>query len=382
MKKIAYFSNTDFSLYNFRKELMVRMRSKNFHVFAIGSETKKEIAKEIEKQEIEFISISLKRGLNFLGGDILYFLRVFFLSKNHKFNICHNFTIKPCIYGTLAQKLAGINSIYCTITGLGYSFEKNGLLNKTVICLYRFSLKYADKIVFQNSDDRDLFIKMKIVNPEKTFLIKGSGVDLDYFSGEKSFFNRDLPFPEAAKNKQIVITLVARMLYSKGIGEFVESAKRLKNKHDNLKFLLVGPIDKENPSGISEKKIKEWQEEKIIKYLGEQKDVKAVLSITDIFVFPSYGEGIPRALLEAGAMEKALVATNVAGCRDIIDDGVNGFFVEPKNTADLTEKIEKLIIMSEEKRRELGRASRKKIKREFDEKIIIKKYLEEIYKIN
>jgi len=151
MEKIAYFSNTAFSLYNYRRELMRGMKERGFRVFAVAPFADKYFVKKIEEQGIDFINTPLKKGIDFLGGDILYFLKVFFLCKKEKFFLCHNFTIKPCIYATLAQRLAGVKKIYCTITGLGYSFEKKSILNKLVISLYRFSFKFVDKIFFRST---------------------------------------------------------------------------------------------------------------------------------------------------------------------------------------------------------------------------------------
>ena len=371
MKKVFYFSNTDFSLYNFRLGLMERMKEKDFQVFALGSETKKEITEKIRKRGISFVNFPLKRGLSFWGGDLVYFFKVFAFCRKKKPDICHNFTIKPCIYGTLAQKLAGVKNIYCTITGLGYSFERKNTLNKIVVLLYKISLKHAQKVTFQNPDDRNLFIDLKIVDREKTVLIKGSGVNTSYFSPEK----------KNKQNERVTVTLVARMLYQKGVKEFAEASKILKEKHYNLDFLLVGPLDHENPSAIPLKKIKEWQKEKTVRYLGGKEDIRKALSITDIFVLPSlHREGVPKALLEAGSMELPLITTDTPGCREVVENNVNGFLVEPGNSKDLADKIEALI-RDKDLRERFGKASREKIVKEFDEKIVIEKYLEEVYNL-
>ena len=379
---------------------MVEMKNNNFQVFAFGSETEKEIPKKIKEQGVEFINIPLRRGLDFFGRDKIYFLRVFFLCRKYKFDICHNFTIKPCTFATLAQHFAGVKNVYCTITGLGYSFEKKGFLNKIVVFLYKKSLKYAEKVFFQNPDDRNLFVELKIVKPEKAVLIKSSGVDLKEFSSDgilrqgprlSSSTSSSLPRGSAERpqddkemvgddkgkeDKRIVVTLVARMLWSKGIKEFVEAAEGLKQKYDNVKFLLVGPIDKENPSGIPKKKIEEWQEQKTIKYLGEQKDIKGILFATDIFVLPSYGEGVPKVLLEAGAMGKPLITTDVAGCREVVENNVNGFLVKEKDSQDLAEKLE-ILIKDKDLREKMGRASREKMEREFDVREVVRSYIRE-----
>ncbi len=381
MEKIAYFANTDFSLFNFRQELMREMKGNGFEVFAVASVTNKEIVEEIEKEGIKFINIPLKRGLDFLGGDFVYFLKVFSLCKREKFFLCHNFTIKPCIFATLAQKLAGVKNIYCTITGLGYVFTEaklSSLLKKIVVWLYKFSFKFVNKVIFLNPDDREVFLEERIIKKEKTLLILSEGVNTKEFSTERvnkevqDKLKREIDYKEG----KIIITLIARLLWQKGIGEFVKAAEELKRKYSNSEFLLVGPIDKENPSGISEKTIKEWENKKIVRYLGERKEVKEILALSNIVVLPSYyKEGIPKILLEAGAMEKPLIATDVSGCKEVVRNNENGFLIEPKNSQQLAERIE-ILIKNKDLREKFGKKSREIVEKEFNVEKIVKEIIE------
>jgi len=379
MKKIAYFSNTDFSLYNFRKELMVEMKKRSFAVFAVAPVTNREIVEKIEKEGIKFVKIPLKRGLNLWGRDLFYFLRVFFLCKKEKFFLCHNFTIKPCIFATLAQKLAGVKNIYCTITGLGSAFEKRSLLRNMAIFLYKFSLKFSNRVFFQNPDDKLLFLKLKIIKGEKAKVILGSGVDLKEFSpsniNQEKFINLKKELGIKDRERKIVVSLISRMLWNKGIGEFVEAVKVLKKKYPYLECLLVGPIDRENPSKIKEATIKKWEKEKIIKYLGERKEIKEIIAISDIIVFPSYREGVPRILLEAGAMEKPLIATYVPGCKEVVKNNENGFLVEPKNSQQLAEKIE-ILIKNKNLREKFGKRSREIVEKKFNVEKVVRETIE------
>jgi N,N'-diacetylbacillosaminyl-diphospho-undecaprenol alpha-1,3-N-acetylgalactosaminyltransferase len=366
MKKIktAYFSNTDFSLYNFRKELMVEMKNKGFEVFAVGPKTNEYFSERIKERGLKFIELPMRPGIDFWGRDLVYFFRVFFLCKREKFYLCHNFTIKPCIFASLAQRLAGVKNIYCTITGLGYAFEKNGVLNKLTINLYKISFKYIKKVIFQNQEDRELFINLKIIKKEKTELIKSSGVDTEYFKKEK--------IKKTKIFKGINVVLVARMLWSKGIKEFKEAAQFLKSKYPNLNFLLVGPIDKGNPSRIKEEELKKWKE---VKYLGPRDDVREILAVSDIVVLPSYREGVSRVLLEAGSMEKPLITTNVPGCKETVVDGQNGFLVESRNSQELAKKIE-ILVNDPELREKFGKKSREIIEKEFNVQKIVKETIE------
>jgi glycosyltransferase involved in cell wall biosynthesis len=371
---------------------MKKMKEKGFAVTACANEG--EPYSEKLKKEFSFKKTPLKRSIDFFGRDFLYFLQIFFICKKEKPDICHNFTIKPCIYGTVAQKMAGVKKIYCTITGLGYAFEREGFLKKIVVFLYKRSLKKADKVIFQNPDDRDLFINLGIIKKEKAKLIRSSGVDLEKFSPRHSqsphchsreggnllnnhrrdsrLRGNDKKTTPRNDGAPLTISLIARMLYQKGVREFVESAKILRTRHDNLQFLLVGPVDTENPSGIKIKQIEEWNEKGVVTYLEKREDIREVLSLSDIFTLPAIsGEGVPKILLEAGAMELPLITTNVPGCREAVKDGVNGFLIEPKDVSALVEKIE-FLINNEEKRKQFGRASRKIMEEEFSEEKVVK----------
>ncbi|MEA2092748.1 MAG: glycosyltransferase family 4 protein [Patescibacteria group bacterium] len=380
MKKIAYFSNTDFSLYNFRLKLMQEMKKLNFKVYACSPRETPYFYEKLEK-EFVFKETPLKRSIDLLGGDLLYFLRIFWFCRKEKPDICHNFTIKPCIYATLAQKLAGVEKIYCTITGLGYVFEKEGFLKKIVVFLYKIAAKKTEKITFQNPDDRDLFISLGIIPKEKTKLIKSSGVDLEYFSKDKiKKEEKEKIIKEFNLENKIVITLIGRMLYQKGVADFARAAEIIKKKavdtrcqqQKNVEFLLVGPLDLENPSGVPEEKIKEWDSKGFVKYVGERRDIRELLSVSDVFTLPANsGEGVPKILLEAGSMELSLVTTDVSGCREVVKDSVNGFVIQPNNSELLAEKIEQLI-NNEEKRKIFGKKSRELVKKEFSDKKVVK----------
>ncbi len=392
MGKIAYFSNTDFSLLNFRRGLMREVKREGYKVYACSAVTNKNYKRELE-EEFNFVEFPLKRRIDLWGRDILYLIRVYRFCKKEKIKICHNFTIKPCIYATIAQRLAKVETIYCTITGAGYTFEKEGLLKKFVSFLYKISLCHAKKVIFQNPEDKDMFVNLNIIEKEKTVLIKSSGVNTKYFSLENSNkeieenIKKEINYSE----EKLVITFISRMLWRKGVKEFVEAADILREKYDNLEFLLVGPIDMGNPSAILKEEIDSWVERGLVKYLKKRDCVREILAISNIFVLPSfYREGVPRSLLEAGSMGLPLITTNAPGCREVVEDGVNGFLVEPRDGGDVADKIDDLIeIMTkgkkfsikyddtdkEEIKTAFGKASREKIKREFSEEKVIKETL-------
>jgi glycosyltransferase involved in cell wall biosynthesis len=359
---------------------MEEMKKLNFKVYACSPRENPYFYEKLEK-EFTFKDFPLKRSIDLFGRDFLYFLRVFWFCRKEKPDICHNFTIKPCIYGTLAQKLAGVEKVYCTITGLGYAFEKEGVLKKIVVFLYKTAGKRAEKIIFQNPDDRDLFISLRILQKEKTKLIKSSGVDVQYFSREKvKKEEKEKIIKEFNLENKIVVTLTGRMLYQKGVKNFAEASEIIKKKdvdtrcqqQKNVEFLLVGPFDSENPSGVSEEKIKEWDKKGFVKYIGERRNIREILSVSDIFTLPSNsGEGVPKILLEAGSMELPLITTSVSGCKEVVKESVNGFLIEPNNSKLLAEKIEELI-NNKEKRKTFGKKSREIVKKEFADTKVVK----------
>ncbi len=363
MKKIAYFSNTDFSLYNFRMGLMKEMIERGFSVIAGGSLTERQFQEKIEKEGVSFFNLPLKRAVDLRGGDIIYTFRVFNLCRKEKIDLCHNFTVKPNTFGVLGQKMAGVKKIYCTVNGLGYAFErKSSFIRKIAVFLYKLSFRFCEKVIFQNKEDMEELLREGCLQEKKCALIESSGVDLDYFSKEKVR-------AEVKKGDETVVSMISRMLYKKGVGEFKAVAERLKGK---ALFLLVGPID-DNPSAVPLREIKKWEQEGVVKYLGNRSDVREILYSSDIVVFPSkYREGVPRIILEAGAMEKPVITTDNPGCREVIKNGENGILVTPGSKKELQEAIETLL-ENESLRVKYGKKGREIVEDRFKEEDIIKK---------
>jgi glycosyltransferase involved in cell wall biosynthesis len=233
---------------------------------------------------------------------------------------------------------------------LGFIFLASGLKGKLlrliVLPILKFFFKKENVIFFQNSDDLMLFEQLRLVDSQKAYLVNGSGINLKYFE-EKKPLSQD----------NLVFLLVARLLRDKGIFEYVEAAKSIKKTYKNVKFQIMGPIDK-NPSAISKDQIFAWHSEGIIEYLGEQKDVRPFLAAAHVFVLPSYREGVPRSSLEAMATGRAIISTNTPGCKETVVEGKNGFLVPIKN-ADLLSKAMEKFILSPELVEIFGKESRK-----------------------
>lgn len=366
MHRVAISANTSWYLLNFRKNTILALLAQKYEVYAISPRDSYSI--KLEQLGIKHIDIDIEQsGKNpFKDINTLLSFRKIFLKNN--IDVVLNFTPKNNIYSTLAAKLCGVRTIN-NIAGLGILFINESLTSKIARFLYKISQRFADNIFFQNEDDRELFLLNGMAKKEVTDRLPGSGADLARFTVTPSIDDGVTRF-----------LLIARMLYDKGVGHYVESARILRGKYgSNVEFNLLGFLDVNNPSAVTKDQMQEWVSEGIVNYLGTSDSVETEIAKSDCVVLPSfYREGVPKSLLEAGAMGKPIVTTDNVGCRETVDDGVNGFLCEPRSTASLVVQLERMIDMGYERRVAMGIKSRQKIEREFDEKIIITKYLETI----
>mgnify|MGYP003980096651 FL=1 len=365
---IVIAANTSWNLYNFRKNLILSLIDEGYRVVTISSHD--DYLDDLRSLGCECINIGVDSGGKNPFKDIKTIIQLFNVYRKIQPLVVLHFTPKICIYSSIACSLNNIPFI-SNISGLGVLSSERCFLSKLVKFLYKLSQRKATKVFFQNEIDRSSFIDSKIVTCDITDRLPGSGVDLDYFTVEKY-----------KKNANVKFILVARMLYAKGIVEYVNAAKHIKKTHPNVGFYLLGPADVDNPSAINQSTIDSWSNKGYIDYLGPVKDIRKYMSNVDCVVLPSYyAEGVPRSLLEAGAMGKVIITTDSTGCRDTVNDGVNGFLCAPKNVEDLINKLEIVINMTGSDRIHMGLNSRKKMEKEFDEKIVLDKYKEAIFKI-
>ena len=273
------------------------------------------------------------------------------------------FTIKPNIYGCLAARAAGIPSI-ANISGLGTAFIRPGRLQAFVTRLYRIALSRASVVFFQNSDDQRHFLARRLVGPDQARLLPGSGVDLDHF--------KPAPLPSGA----LSFLFTGRLLGDKGVRELVEAARTIRDESRDLRIRLLGPVDAGNRTGIRRDELDRWIAEGLVDYLGETADVRPFIEQATAVILPSYREGLSRSLLEAAAMGRPLIATDVPGCRELIDDGVNGFLCRAQDPGSLAEAMRKLALLSPERRSAMGRESRRMVEQRFSETVVISAYLD------
>lgn len=263
------------------------------------------------------------------------------LIKKIKPDYVLSYTIKPVIYGTLAAWLAKVPHRFALITGLGYAFQnvesgKRSIFQKLVHGLYQQALSHSHKVFFQNPDDQQLFRELNLVAHNKpTVVVNGSGVNVQDFSV--------MPLPQNDKNQpKISFLLIARLLIDKGVREYAEAAKQIKQHYPDVEFHLVGWID-ENPTAITQLELDQWIADKTLKYWGKLSDVRPAIADSSVYVLPSYREGTPRTVLEAMAMGRAIITTDAPGCRETVVDGDNGFLVAVKSSQSLVEAMKKFI---------------------------------------
>ena len=361
-KRIAIISNVTWNLYNFRLSLMYAMRDAGYEVIAIAPYDS--YSEKIIEEGFEFYDIKMNaQGMNPLE-DMKTTYAFYKLFKKINPDIICQYTIKPNIYGSLVARMLNIRTIN-NIAGLGTLFVEDNFMTKIAKKLYKVSQYKADKVFFQNREDYDFFIKNSIVSASKADILPGSGVDTN------KFIPMDKP-----KSTKIRFLLIARMIWEKGIAEYVETARVIKEKYPNVEFCMLGFLDVENPSAITKKEMNRWVEDGTINYLGVTDRVHEVITTADCVVLPSYyREGTPKTLLESGSSGKPIITTDNVGCRDVVDDGINGYICKPRSSKDLTLKIENFLNLSDTERLRMGKKSREKMKNEYDEKIVIKKYL-------
>jgi glycosyltransferase involved in cell wall biosynthesis len=368
-RKIIISVNAPWNIYNFRSSLIKSLVDHDYEIIVVAPDD--EYVEHVKNLGCRFISMRMDRNGTHPGHDLALILRYFNVLRLEKPLVYLGYTVKPNIYGSIAAHLLRIPVIN-NIEGLGSAFISRSLLTKIVRLLYKVALRRSRKVVFLNSDDREFFVGAGLARAEVADKVPGCGMDLLRFQA--------VP-PPPLLARPFSFLLVARMLKDKGVEEFVEAARIVKEAFPATQFRLLGFVDSRNPNSISLKRINDWEEAGLVTYLGKADDVRPHLTDADCVVLPSYREGIPRSLLEASAMARPVIATNAVGCRDVVDDNVNGFLCEVKDAQDLAEKMMNMIGLSPENRLEMGRAGRRKVESQFGEAIVIKTYLRMISEI-
>lgn len=360
--KILILENRDRGLYNFRRELIEKLIQNNYEVYA--SIEKGNNVELIEKIECLIIESKIDgRGTNPIKdfGLFMFYMKII---KKIKPDVVLTYTIKPNIYGGIACKTNKIPYI-TNITGLGSAMVKENLLSKILIKMYKIALKKAKCVFCQNTSNIEFLKEHRIVT-DKLKLIPGSGVNLKNFELE-----------EYPKQDNIEFIFIGRIMKEKGIEQYIETAKYITSKYKNTIFSIIGSCEEDYKQILNN-----LQEQKIIKYYGEQIDVRPFIKKSYCTIHPSfYPEGMSNVLLESSAMGRPVITTDRPGCKEIVDDGKTGFIVKSQDTESLKETVEKFINMPYNEKVQMGIEGRKKVEREFDRNIVIDAYIKEIKKI-
>lgn len=366
MRKIVILSNEIGIIYKFRYELLKEL-VKNNNVFLLSPRTEGQefFLSEILKLKVKYIEIKLDRRTYNPFQEIVILKQYYKILKQINPDKILTYTIKPNIYGGIVSQILNLKYIP-TVTGIGTTFQNEGILKKIVVFLNKLALRKAEKIFFQNSTNLGVYLENKIVKKEQCQLVNGSGVNLEKFE-----------YDIKIKDEPLKILFIGRIMKEKGIEEYLEVVKRLKKKYsDKIIFQVLGQYEEEEYKiEIDELVNKGWLE-----YLGISNDVRKEISEVHCLVNPSWHEGMSNVLLEAGAMKKFLIASDIPGCREIVLDEETGFTFEKRNVDDLEEKIEKFISLSEKEYEEYIEESYKHIKNNFSREKVIEEYLKIINK--
>ena len=357
--KIVVLSGHTKSLFWFRKDLMESFLKLGHTVYAIGSESPDEWTIKFSEMGVEYRQISIQRnGLNPLN-DLEFIKKLYRILNELKPDKIFSYQAKTIIYGSISSSLNSISEYYPLVAGLGSVFRGRGTKNmvlKTILRLeYRLAFKLSKQVIFQNEDDGNYCLDHKIVSKEKIRFINGSGVNLDSFKPQEL-------------SHQTCFLFIGRLIKDKGIVEYLEASKKIKEKYPDCRCLLVGPYDT-NPSALKEKELRPYIDDNTIEYFGEQEDVRPFLQQCTTFVLPSYHEGTPKTVLEAMAASRAIITTDAPGCRETVINGQNGFLVQVKNSTMLYHKMEYLHL-NPDINRQMGQRSLELVREKFDVKLV------------
>lgn len=362
--KVVLFANTDWYLYNFRRSLALELKRLGMDVLLISPPGP--YGDRLLALDLRWEPVPMERGsLNPLK-ELAFLLRLRRLLMREKPSLIHNFTIKCAVYGSITGRLCGVRARINAVAGMGYVFTsadlKARLLRPAVTALLRLALGGKDaRLILQNKDDVALFQSAGLVDAKRIRIIPGSGVDCTRFVTRK----------ETDRSPPLRVLLAARLLWDKGVAEYIAAARQLLGKGRKIRFILAGAPDPGNPAAVPVEEIGEWVKEGVVEWLGHVDDMARLLASVDIMVLPSYREGLPKGLIEGGASGLPLVTTDVPGCRDVVTDGVDGLLVPARSADALADAIAKLED-DPDMAASLGRAAREKVLLTFEERIIVR----------
>ncbi|MCC2958539.1 glycosyltransferase family 4 protein [Massilia sp. IC2-477] len=367
-KKIVMSVNTAWNIYNFRSGLVKALSRHGYDVMVMARED--EYAARLAALGCRFKLLPMDNNGTSPVRDFALLVKYWRVLQSVRPLVYLGYTIKPNVYGSIAAAGLGIPVIN-NIAGLGTAFLNSPVLSCLARRLYQVSLRRSARVFFQNPDDRKLFVEAGLTRSAVADLLPGSGIDLQHFH----------PLPQAPGEGGPRFLLVARVLRDKGIEEYAAAAEAVRRVLPSSRFGLLGAVDPDNPNSIPLRRVQAWHDAGLIQYLGKTDDVRPYMANADCIVLPSYREGVPHSLLEAAAMARPIIATDVAGCREVVEHGRNGLLCKVRSAADLAQQMIAMANLAPARRAEMGMLGRHKVASQFDERIVIGKYLNAIMQI-
>jgi glycosyltransferase involved in cell wall biosynthesis len=357
--------NSAWNIVNFRGGLIRALQADGWDVVTAAPEDN--YVERVRALGCRFAALPMDNGGTHPWRDLQLYRRYRALLRAERPAAFLGFTIKPNIYGSLAAHALGVPVIN-NIAGLGTAFIRHSWLTHVARGLYRHALRRSRHVLFQNDEDRRYFVASGLVDASRTDRVPGSGVDLAAFA--------PCPLPTRQAGDPVRFLFVGRVLRDKGIVEYVDAARRLRAAGVAAEFAILGPLEVQNRTALPRRDLERWVDDGVVRYLGVADDVRPHVAAAHCIVLPSYREGVPRTLLEAASMARPLIATDAVGCRDALDDGINGYLARVADSNDLAEKCRRFAALSNDEQARMGQASRRKAEREFDERLVFDKYLD------
>ena len=382
--KIALVLNDSFSMYHFRGALIRALLKRGCAVTVVVPPG--EYIEKLRYLGCKVVTIPMSRFINPVT-DVRMFFKMYHFFRSDLFDIVHNMTIKPNIFGSIAARMAGIKRVVCLISGIGFIFTETNriptrIFRFVVITLYRLAMMKVDRIWFQNPDDMAEFVKLGIISPRKALVIKSGGIDLNEFSmssvipSDLSQLRIELGISTTAK---CVVMVAARMVWSKGVKEFVEASCAMEKLYPDWRFIMLCPKDPGTPDAVPQDYIEKQANENLVIVDSFREDAKTFLALADIVVLISYyREVVPRSLLEGLALGKPILTSINPGCKEIVADEKNVFKIQAKNTEALIIKL-KVLMENHNLRKKFGNYSKLIAKRDFDDEVIVERIIKELY---
>lgn len=361
MPRVLIAANSTWNIKNFRMPIIRELVRRGYEIVTVSPDPG---GVELDGTELPHRCCDMHRSTTNPVRDVAYIAKLLKIFAQERPSLFLSFTIKPNIYGSTVCRLRRVPAIP-NVSGLGTTFLGGSTLKRVVTTLYRFSFRSAAKVFFQNRDDRDLFLEGRLIEPDQACIVPGSGVDLERFA-------------PAMLPRTTHFLMISRLLGDKGVREYVAAARELKKKRPDASFSLIGELDLENPTAIRGSEVEEWAREGVVRYLGSSDDVRPFIGEASAVVLPSYREGLPRTLLEAAAMARPLIATDVPGCREVVREGITGFLCKPRDTASLAQAMERHAAASHEERAAMGARSRAMAEEEYHEGLVVAAYMDAI----